>query len=139
MFLNLPVKDLKASIEFFRALGFEFDPKFTDDSATCMIVSEQAFVMLLSEERFADFTSNPIADARTSTEAILGVSADSREGVDAIADKALEAGGSPANEPMDHGFMYGRSWRDLDGHLWEAIWMSPEAVDAGPADMTETA
>ena len=139
IFVNLPVKDLSASVDFFKNLGFEFDPKFTDDSATCMIVSEQAYVMLLVESRFADFTTKPVADARNSTEAILAVSADSREAVDEFADAALAAGGSTANDPMDHGFMYGRSFHDLDGHLWEVLWMSPEAVEQGPADMAETA
>ncbi len=138
MFVNLPVKDLSASKAFFRALGFDFDERFTDDSAACMVVSEQAYVMLLAESRFADFTTRSVADARASTEAILAVSADSREAVDAFADAALAAGATPANEPMDHGFMYGRSFNDLDGHLWEVIWMSPEAVEGGPADMAQT-
>jgi predicted lactoylglutathione lyase len=137
IFVNVPVKDLQASIAFFRTLGFEFDPKFTDDNATCMIVSEQAYVMLLSEPFFAGFTTNPVADARTSTEAILAVSAESREGVDAFADAALAAGATPAKDPMDHGFMYGRSFHDLDGHHWEVMWMAPEAVEQGPADMTQ--
>ncbi len=139
IFVNLPVKDLPASIEFFRALGFEFDQRFTDESATCMIVSEQAYVMLLAEPRFADFTKKSLADARTTTEVIMAVSAEDREAVDALADAALEAGATPANEPMDHGFMYGRSFNDLDGHLWEVIWMSPEAVEQGPADMAQSA
>jgi predicted lactoylglutathione lyase len=139
MFVNLPVKDLPASIAFFGALGFDFDPKFTDDSASCMIVSEQAYVMLLVESRFADFTKKRVADARENTEAILAVSADSREGVDAFADAALAAGASPANDPMDHGFMYARSFNDLDGHVWEVIWMSSEAVEQGPADMAQQA
>jgi hypothetical protein len=95
--------------------------------------------MLLAEARFADFTKKPVADARTTTEAILCVSAESREGVDAFADAALGAGASPAGDPMDHGFMYGRSFNDLDGHLWEVMWMSPEAVEQGPHDMAETA
>ena len=139
IFVNLPVKDLSASIEFFRSLGFEFDPKFTDESATCMIVSDHAFVMLLDEKRFADFTKKQIADARSTTEAILAVSADSREEADAFADKALDAGASRANEPMDHGFMYARSFNDPDGHLWEVIWMSPEAVEQGPSEVAQTA
>jgi len=139
IFVNLPVKDLEASMWFFRALDFRFDEKFTDDSCACMIVSEQAYVMLIAEPRFADFTSKPLADARTSTEAILCVSAESREAVDAFADAALGAGATAANEPMDHGFMYGRSFSDLDGHLWEVMWMSPEAVEQGPADMAQTA
>ena len=138
IFVNVPVKDLPASTAFFRALGFDFDEKFTDKSCACMVVSEQSYVMLLAEARFADFTTKPIVDARASTEAILCVSAESREGVDAFADAALGAGATHANEPMDHGFMYGRSFQDLDGHIWEVMWMSPEAVEAGPpapADM----
>jgi len=138
IFVNVPVKDLPASTAFFRALGFDFDEKFTDESCACMVVSEQSYVMLLAEARFADFTTKPIVDARASTEAILCVSAESREGVDAFADAALGAGATHANEPMDHGFMYGRSFQDLDGHIWEVMWMSPEAVEAGPpapADM----
>lgn len=139
IFVNLPVSDLAASTRFFRALGFDFDPKFTDESCACMVVSEHAYVMLLVESRFADFTTKPIADARKSTEAILCVSAGDRAAVDAFADAALRAGGSPANEPMDHGFMYGRSFHDPDGHLWEVMWMSAEAVQQGPADMAQTA
>jgi predicted lactoylglutathione lyase len=139
IFVNLPVRDLAASTAFFRALGFAFDEKFTDESAACLVVSEQAYVMLLVEGRFADFTTKPVVDARVSTEAILAVSAESREAVDAFADAALNAGATRANEPMDHGFMYGRSFNDLDGHVWEVIWMSPEAVQQGPADMAQTA
>jgi hypothetical protein len=139
MFLNLPVKDLPASQEFFRSLGFEFDPKFTDESAACMVVSEQAYVMLLVESRFADFAKKPIVDAHKATEGLFCLSADSREAVDAFADQALAAGGSPAGDAQDHGFMYGRSFNDLDGHHWEIMWMSPEAVEQGPADMAQNA
>jgi predicted lactoylglutathione lyase len=139
IFLNLPVKDLPASIAFFTRLGFAFDPKFTDEHATCMIVSEQAFVMLLSEPRFADFTTAPTADATQTTEAIIAVSAEDRAAVDAFADTALAAGGTPAKDPMDFGFMYGRSFKDLDGHHWEVMWMSPEAVEQGPAEMEQPA
>lgn len=134
MFLNLPVKDLDASVAFFRALGFEFDPKFTDESATCMIVSEQAYVMLLVEPRFADFTTKPTVDASTATEAIVALSADSREAVDQFADAALQAGGTPAKEAQDYGFMYNRSFHDLDGHHWEIMWMDPKAVEQGPEE-----
>ncbi len=95
--------------------------------------------MLLGQSRFADFTQKPIADASQTTEAILAVSADDREAVDAFADAALKAGGSVANDAMDFGFMYGRSFHDLDGHLWEVMWMSQEAVEQGPADMAQTA
>ena len=135
IFVNLPVKDLDASVEFFRTLGFEFDPKFTDEAATCMIVSDQAFVMLLVDSRFADFTPRPVADARAATEAILAVSADSREAVDQLADAALSAGAGTANDAMDMDFMYSRSFTDLDGHLWEVLWMDPKAVEQGPPDM----
>lgn len=132
LFLNLPVRDLDASIRFFTQLGFSFDPKFTDESATCMIVSEQAYVMLLAEPRFADFTTKPTADATKTTEALYCVSADSREEVDRFADAALAAGGAPAKDPQDYGFMYGRSFQDLDGHHWEVMWMDPKAVEQGP-------
>ena len=139
IFVNLPVKDLSASTAFFRALGFGFDERFTDESCACMIVSEQAYVMLLVESRFADFTTKPIADARACTEAILCVSAESREAVDAFADAALESGASRAGEPMDHGFMYGRSFHDRDGHLREVVWMRAEAAERGAADTAHTA
>lgn len=132
LFLNLPVKDLDASVEFFTKLGFAFDPKFTDESATCMVVSEQAYVMLLVRDRFAEFCTKPVADAATTTEALVCVSADSREAVDEFADTALAAGGTPAKEPQDFGFMYGRSFNDLDGHHWEVMWMDPQAVEQGP-------
>jgi predicted lactoylglutathione lyase len=139
MFVNIAVKDLSAAQAFFGELGFTFDEKFTDESAACMVVSDQAYVMLLVQPRFADFTKKQVADASTSTEAILAVSAESREAVDAFADAALKAGGTPANEPMDYGFMYGRSFNDLDGHLWEVMWMSPDAVERGPSDMAQNA
>jgi len=138
IFVNVPVRDLPASMRFFGELGFGFDQRFSDDSAACIVVSDQAYVMLLSEPRFADFTTKPVADARQSTEAILAVSAESREAVDAFADTALGAGATPANEPIDYGFMYGRSFDDLDGHLWEVMWMSPEAVEQGPPSTAQT-
>ena len=128
MFVNLAVKDLGESVDFFTQLGFSFDPRFTDEQATCMIVSDEAFVMLLVEDRFKDFTKKQLADATTQTEAIVALSADSREQVDELADKALQAGGAPANEPMEMDFMYGRSFQDPDGHLWEVVWMDPSAL-----------
>ena len=128
IFVNLPVKDLTASVDFFTALGFTFDPAFTDEQATCMVVSDEAFVMLLVEPRFKDFATKDISDASSSTEVIIAVSASSREEVDHLADTALAAGGSPAKDPMDMGFMYGRSFSDLDGHSWEVMWMDPQAV-----------
>ncbi len=132
IFVNLPVKDLNKSKGFFARLGFTFNPQFTDETATCMIVSEEAFVMLLVESRFKDFTKKELCDPATHTEAILAVSAESPEQVDELVYKALAAGGQPANEPMDHGFMYGSSFQDLDGHLWEVIWMDPGALRAPP-------
>lgn len=128
IFVNLAVDSLDASIDFFTRLGFTFDPRFTDEQATCMIVSDEAFVMLLAKERFKDFTTKALADASTHTEAILALSAESREQVDELVDTALGAGGQPAKEPMDHGFMYQRSFYDPDGHLWEVLWMDPSAL-----------
>ena len=130
IFVNLAVKDLGRAVEFFTELGFSFDPRFTDEQATCMIVSDQAFVMLLVEDRFRDFTKKELADPATQTEAILAVSAESRDAVDELADKALAAGGRPANDPMDMDFMYGRSFQDPDGHLWEVMWMDPSAIES---------
>jgi predicted lactoylglutathione lyase len=127
MFVNLPVRDLPASVDFFSRLGFEFNRQFSDENATCMVLSEQACVMLLVRPLFATFTRKDVADAST-TEAILAVSAESREEVDALVDKALSLGGTAATEPSDEGFMYGRSFHDLDGHAWEVMWMGPHAA-----------
>jgi uncharacterized protein len=137
IFVNVPVRDVRASMDFFAGLGFEFNLKFSDESCACMRISDTAYVMLLVESRFAEFTSRRVADARETTEAILCVSAESRAAVDAFADSALTTGGAPANDAMDLGFMYGRSFHDPDGHLWEVMWMSPEAVKEGPPDLAE--
>ena len=128
IFVNLAVKDLDKTVEFFTALGFEFNPQFTDDSATCMIINDDAAVMLLVEDRFKDFTKKSLVDPTGQTEAILCLSADSREDVDDLVQKALAAGAKPANDPMDQGPMYGWSFQDLDGHLWEVLFMDPAAV-----------
>jgi predicted lactoylglutathione lyase len=128
LFVNLPVKDLTKSVDFFTELGFEFNPEFTDENATCMILSDEASVMLLVEEFFATFTTKDVADAAASTGTILAISADSRAEVDQVVDAALAAGGGPSKEPMDEGFMYSRSFHDLDGHLWEVMYMDPSAV-----------
>ena len=128
IFVNLAVKDLGRSVAFFEKLGFSFDPRFTDETATCMVVSDEAFVMLLVEDRFKDFTKKGLADPRTATEAIMALSAESREQVDELAETALAAGGSPANAPIEMDFMYGRSFQDPDGHLWELIWMDQSAL-----------
>jgi predicted lactoylglutathione lyase len=129
MFVNLPVEDLDRSVAFFTALGLTFDERFTDDEATCLIIGDDAFVMLLVRERFEEFTTKAICDATTHTEAILALSADSRADVDVFADRALAGGAQPANDPMDMEFMYGRSFSDLDGHLWEIFYMDPRALE----------
>ncbi len=126
IFVNLPVRDLPRSVEFFTRLGYTFEPKFTDENATCMIVSEQIFVMLLVEKFFQTFTPKPISDARTSTEVLIALSADSREHIDALVAKALAAGGKTPMEARDYGFMYQHGFEDLDGHLWELVYMQGE-------------
>jgi uncharacterized protein len=128
IFLNLPVRDLKRSIEFFTRLGFSFNPQFTDENAACMIVSEEAFVMLLVEARFKDFTRKQICDTRSQTEGIFALSAESRAEVDELVKTAIAAGGTHAADPIDHGFMYGWSFHDLDGHHWEVVYMDPSAI-----------
>jgi uncharacterized protein len=128
IFVNLPVKDLKKSIEFFTKLGFGFNAQFTDDTATCMIVSDTIFVMLLTHEKFSTFTPNSICDARKSTEVLVCLSCDDAKAVDELVRKAVAAGGSTYNDPQDHGFMYAHGFQDLDGHIWELMYMDPSAV-----------
>jgi predicted lactoylglutathione lyase len=128
IFVNLPVKDLNKSIEFFTKLGFSFNPKFTDDKATCMIIGENIFAMLLVEDRFKDFTKKTISDAKKNTEVLIALDAESREKVDDIVKKAAEAGGSIYTEPQDHGWMYGHSFADLDGHQWEILYMDETSM-----------
>ncbi len=130
IFVNLPVKDLPASVDFFTKLGFQFNPRFTEEHAACMVVGEDAFVMLLVEPFFRGFTSKQVVDATTHTEAILAVSADRREDVDALVTTALAIGGRHAADPIADGPMYGWSFEDLDGHLWEVIHMDPVAVES---------
>ncbi len=132
IFVNLAVKDLARSVDFFTKLGFSFDPRMTDETATCMIVSDEAFVMLLTEAKFKEFTRKELVDTSAQTEAILAVSADNRAAVDELADAALREGGSFANDPLEYGFMYGRSFSDVDGHLWEVFWMDPSALEQSP-------
>ncbi len=131
IFVNLPVKHLQRSVEFFTSLGFTFNPQFTDESATCMIVSEDIFVMLLTEEKFKSFTPKEVCDATKSTEVLMGLSAESREDVDNMVRRAVAAGGTTYNEPQDHGFMYGHGFQDLDGHIWELVFMEPDALNQG--------
>lgn len=133
-FFNLPVHDVAASRRFFSALGFRFDERFCDDETACLVLSELAYVMLLERPRFAAFAAKQVGDPATTTSALMCVSAADRDAVDALADTALAAGATPAKEPMDHGSMYGRSFFDLDGHHWEVMWMSPDAVAAAGSD-----
>lgn len=129
IFVNLPVKNLNQSIEFFTQLGFQFNPQFTDETATCMIVGENISVMLLTYEKFKNFTPNAICDATKSTEVLVCLSAESREAVNDRVHKAIAAGGTTYNEPQDHGFMYGHGFQDLDGHIWELVYMEPSAIN----------
>ena len=137
MFLNLPVTDLAKSKAFYEAVGAANNPAFTDDTAACMVVEEGAIhVMLLTHEKWATFTSKAIPDAHTTAQVLICVSADSREAVDGQVDKAVKAGGKADPTPtQDYGFMYGRSFEDPDGHIWEVMWMDPTAIPAGePAE-----
>jgi uncharacterized protein len=128
LFVNIPVSDLQRSITFFEALGFTFNAQFTDATATCMLVGEDAYFMLLTKERFAGFSKRPVGDPRRETGALFALSVNSRDEVDVMVQKAVAAGGSHAVEPQDHGFMYGWSFYDLDGHHWEVFWMDPAAI-----------
>lgn len=127
IYVNLPVRDLKRSVAFFSALGYRFDPRFTDENATCMIVGENIFVMLLVESFFKTFTKKALCDATRSTEVLVCLSCDRRAQVDELVSKALAAGGTTPTEPQDHGFMYQHGFQDLDGHLWELVYMEPAA------------
>ena len=131
IFVNLPVKDLPRSVAFFTKLGYKFDPQFTDENATCMIVGENIFVMLLVESFFKTFTRKEIADATKSTEAIVYLSAESREKVDEMVAEAVAAGGTAPSDPQDHGFMYQHGYQDPDGHLWELVYMEPGSAGQG--------
>ncbi len=128
IFVNLPVKDLPKSMELFRALGFTFNPQFTDDTAACMVISDSIFAMLLTHPKFEEFSPGAICDTATSNEVLLCLSCENRGEVDALVSKAVAAGGSTYSEPKDYGFMYQHSFRDLDGHLWELIYMDPSAI-----------
>jgi predicted lactoylglutathione lyase len=128
IFVNLPVKDLDRSKTFFGKLGYSFNPKFTDDTAACMVISDDIYAMLLTHPKFAQFTNKSIADATKTTEVLVAVSTDSRDKVNEIVDTALKAGATEFAEPKDYGFMFYRSFNDLDGHIWEILWMDPKAA-----------
>lgn len=129
IFVNLAVADLGKSIAFFEALGFALNPQFTDETAACMVVSDVIYAMLLTHTKFREFTNKELVDATKATEVLTCLTMESREKVDALVDRALKAGARETRDPMDHGFMYGRSFDDLDGHIWEIIWMNEGHID----------
>lgn len=128
IFVNLPVKNLDKSMKFFESLGFSFNPQFTDQTAACMVISDDIYAMLLTHEKFRQFAPNGLCDVKKGSEVLLCLSCDSRSEVDELAGKVIAAGGRMAREPMDHGFMYERSFHDPDGHIWEVMWMDPAAI-----------
>ena len=139
IFVNLPVSDLAASRRFLEALGAVNEPRFTDETAACMTISETIHVMLLTHAKFAGFTPRPISDANAGTEMLLCLSADSRESVDATVERAVAAGGTADPAPrQDYGVMYGRSVSDPDGHIWEIMWMDAAAAEQGASAVDET-
>lgn len=135
IFVNLPVRDLPASREFFGKLGFTFNEQFSDDKAASLVINHERgiYAMLMVEPFFKSFTNKEIPDTGTAAEAIVCLGVDTRQEVDDLADKALAAGGKATKEPADEGFMYGRSFQDLDGHLWEVMWMDPSVVEEQPS------
>jgi len=128
IFVNLPVADLDAAKAFYEAIGAANNPQFTDETAACMVFSDTIYVMLLTHEKFGQFTPKKIADAHATSEVLIALSCDSRDGVDEMVGKALAAGGREPRPAEDHGFMYGRSFEDLDGHIWEPHWMDMAAA-----------
>lgn len=129
IFVNLPVKDLEKTMTFFKKLGFEFNPQFTDENAACMVITEGSiFAMLLKEPFFQGFTKKQIADATKTTEVLIALDMESKAAVDDMVAKALEAGGSSYAPPVDHGWMYQHSFADLDGHQWELVYMDESAL-----------
>jgi uncharacterized protein len=131
IFVNLPVKNLEKSMDFFKALGFSFNPQFTDETAASMIISDDIYAMLLTHQKFKEFTRKEIADATKTTEVLIALSMESRDKVDSFVDKALSSGATKAREPADHGFMFERSFNDLDGHIWEIFHMDMSAFPQG--------
>jgi predicted lactoylglutathione lyase len=128
LFVNLPVDNLDRTIAFFTVLGFGFNPKFTDENATCLVISEHIQVMLLTKPFFSGFTKKPVADARAATETLLALSCESRDEVDALVARAIAAGAATPMESKDYGFMYQHGFEDLDGHQWEVFWMDESAM-----------
>jgi predicted lactoylglutathione lyase len=128
IFVNLPVKDLERSMTFFKQLGFKFNPQFTDHTAACMVIADDIYAMLLTHPKFKMFTKKEIADATRFTEVLTALSFESKAQVNEFVDAALKAGAIESGEVQDHGFMYGRSFDDLDGHTWEIFWMDPNHI-----------
>lgn len=128
MFVNLPVKDLKETIAFYKALGFTFNAQFTDETAACMVISEHNYAMLLTHGKWKQFTSKPIPDSHKTTGVLIAIALDSKEAVDAMVAKAVKAGGKEPKPKQDHGFMIQRTFEDLDGHTWEPFFMDPAHV-----------
>jgi uncharacterized protein len=129
IFVNLPVKDLEKSKAFFAALGYTFNPQYTNENAASMIIHDGSiYAMLLTEAFFKGFTSKPIVNAKEATEVLICLACDSRAEVDELVGKAVAAGGKTPREPQDHGFMYAHSFEDLDGHIWELVYMEPSAA-----------
>jgi predicted lactoylglutathione lyase len=128
IFVNLSVRDLRKSMNFFSKLGFTFNAQFTDETSACMIIGEDIYVMLLTESKFKTFTPKRICDATKSTEVLVCLSSASRNEVNEMVRKAVAAGGTTYKEPEDHGFMYGHGFQDLDGHIWELAFMEPSAI-----------
>ena len=128
IFVNLTVKDLEKSMAFFKAIGFTFNPQFTDKTAACMVMSEDIYAMLLTHEKIKQFTKKEIADAHKTTEVLTALAVESKAKVHELTDKAIAAGATEPRPPQDYGFMFGRSFEDPDGHIWELFWMDPAHV-----------
>jgi len=129
IFVNLPVKDLKRSMEFFTKLGYKFNPQFTDETAACMVISEDIYVMLLTHPKFKEFTPKAICDSTKNTEVLVCLSYESRDKVNDMVRKAVAAGGTTYTESKDYGFMYQHGFQDLDGHIWELIYMEASTIE----------
>jgi predicted lactoylglutathione lyase len=130
IFVNLPVADLKRSIAFYEGLGYTKNPNFSDDTAACMVISEEIYVMILTHAKFSEFISLPIGDAKKQTSVLIALDAESKDDVNAMIERALQHGGTESRSPQDYGFMYSRAFADPDGHIWEMFWMEPSAIPA---------
>lgn len=130
IFVNLAVNDVDASRKFFTELGYSINPQFSTEECACVVISDTIIAMLLSKQRYSDFTKKEIVDSTKSSEVLLCLSAESREKVDELVNKAIASGGSGNDDAIDQGFMYGRSFDDPDGHSWEVVWMDPAAVQS---------